>query len=85
MTTVRWCRRNAFAAFRCYLAAVQAADGLPSAATMAWFAYRIGDGVHIDPIAARAWARRATELGWPDVFLAAGEGGGHWQEVEVDP
>jgi TPR repeat protein len=82
----RWCRRNAVAAFRCYLEAAQADEGLPVAATMVWFAYRIGDGVRTDPIAAGAWAQRATELGWPDVLLVTGEGvGGHRQESEVEP
>ena len=77
-------RRDALGGFRCYLAAAQ--GGLPVAAACIWLAYRVGHGVHPDPLAAQAWGQRATELGWPDVLLAAGDGvGGHGQEAEMDP
>lgn len=57
----RWSRRNALAAFQCYLAAAQAADGLPVAATMVGLAYRSGDGVLLDKVASRAWLERAAK------------------------
>ena len=57
----RWCRRNALAAFRCYMAAAQAADGLPVAATMVGLAYRSGDGAPLDVVASRAWLERAAK------------------------
>ena len=59
----RCCRRNALAAFECYLAAAQAADGLPVAATMVGLAYRAGDGAPLDVVASRAWLERAAKDG----------------------
>ncbi len=71
-------RRDALGAFRCYLVAAQ--GGLPVAATLTWLAYRVGggvpDGVPADPIAAPAWARQATALGWPEGVLEGGQAPG---------
>ena len=64
-------RKDALAAFQCYLVAARA--GLPVAAVMTWLAYRVGGGVLADPIAARAWARRATALGWPEILAPGGD------------
>lgn len=64
-------RRDTQGAFRCYLHAAQ--GGLPVAATLVWMAYRVGGGVPADPIAARAWARQATALGWPEGVLENGQ------------
>lgn len=58
-------------AFHCHLQAGLA--GLPAAATLLWLSYRTGRGVSADPIASNAWARRATEAGWPDVFVVLEE------------
>jgi TPR repeat protein len=70
-------------AIRLYLDAARA--GLPVAAACTWLAYRVGHGVHPDPLAAQAWGQRATELGWPDVLLVAGDGvGGHGQDTDGD-
>lgn len=41
----------------------------PYLAVLVWLAYRLGHGVHADPIAAHAWARQATALGWPEGVL----------------
>ena len=72
-------RRDALGAFRCNLVAAQ--GGLPVAGVMAWLAYRVGGGVPADPVAAHAWARQATALGWPEGVLAPGDGvGGHPHE-----
>jgi TPR repeat protein len=59
-------------AIRLYLDAAR--DGLPVGATFVWLAYYLGDGVLADPIAAHAWARRATALGWPEGVLEPGVG-----------
>ena len=64
-------RRDTLGAFRCNLHAAH--NGLPVAAVMAWVAYRVGDGVLIDPVAADAWALRATALGWPEGVLEIGD------------
>ena len=40
---------------------------------MVWVAYRVGDGVLIYPVAADAWALRATALGWPEGVLEIGD------------
>lgn len=70
-------------ASKLYLEAARA--GLPVAAACTWLAYRVGHGVHPDPLAAQAWGQRATELGWPDVLLVAGDGvGGHGQDTDGD-
>jgi hypothetical protein len=72
-------RRDALGAFRCNLVAAQ--GGLPVAAVFVWLAYRVGGGVHADPIATHAWARQATGLGWPEGVLEPGDAvGGHQQE-----
>jgi len=77
-------RRDTQGAFRAYLVAAQ--GGLPVAAAMVWVSYRVGDGVLADPIAAHAWARRATALGWPDVLIGTVGGlGGHGTEADVAP
>ena len=66
----REARRDPLGAFRCYLLAGQA--GLPVAAAFTWMSYRLGGGVPADPIAAAAWAERATALGWPEGILETG-------------
>ncbi len=43
--------------------------GLPVAGVSMWFSYRVGVGVIADPVAAHAWAQRATALGWPEGVL----------------
>ena len=54
-------------AIRLYLDAARA--GLPVAAVFIWLSYHLGDGVLADPIAAHAYAQRATALGWPEGIL----------------
>lgn len=77
-------RRDPTGAFACHLRAAQL--GLPVATVLVFLAYRVGDGVLADEVAATAWSQRATELGWPNVFLVTGDGlGGHGQEAVVDP
>jgi TPR repeat protein len=79
-------RRDSSMAFGYYLRAAQAQAGLPVAAVAVWHCYKVGNGATIDPVAAGAWAQRATELGWPDVLLVAGDSlGDHGQEAEVAP
>ena len=43
--------------------------GLPVAGVSMWLSYRVGVGVIADPVAAHAWAQRATALGWPEGVL----------------
>lgn len=72
-------RRDTLGAFHCYLHAAQ--GGLPVAASLVWMTYRVGGGVPADPIAARAWARQATAMGWPEGVLERVDiVGGHRQE-----
>lgn len=59
-------RRDAKGAFHYHLEAAKA--GLPVASVLTWMAYRLGNGVQTDPVAARAWAQRAVAAGWPDVL-----------------
>jgi len=56
-------RRNALAAFQCYMAATKPGGGLPVAATMLGLAYRSGDGAPQDVVASRAWLERAAKDG----------------------
>jgi TPR repeat protein len=78
-------RRDSSMAFGYYLRAAQAQAGLPVAAVFVWHCYKVGNGASIDPVAAGAWAQRATELGWPDVLFVPGDGlGDHGQEAEMD-
>jgi TPR repeat protein len=62
-------RRDSSMAFGYYLRAAQAQAGLPVAAVAVWHCYKVGNGASIDPVAAGAWAQRATELGWPEGVL----------------
>jgi TPR repeat protein len=62
-------RRASSRAFGYYLRAAQAQAGLPVAAVVVWHCYKVGNGVSIDPVAAGAWAQRATALGWPEGIL----------------
>lgn len=52
--------RHPARAFECYLAAAQEERGLPVAMTMVGLAYRQGNGVLRDPMAARAWLEAAA-------------------------
>ena len=54
-------------AIRLFLESAKA--GLPVAGVSMWFSYRVGVGVIADPVAAHAWAQRATALGWPEGVL----------------
>ena len=60
-------RRAISLALRYHIRSAQA--GLPVAAVFDWHCYKVGNGASIDPVAAGAWAQRATAMGWPEGVL----------------